>query len=92
MVQPITRDPEFKIPVPIAGRFPDLQINTPESSSQFPSDCAYTHDSAFPVYSDEIVQDWRLFDYLTSAPVIFIIQFLTEYHYFGQFTIGQLFF
>ncbi len=54
MVQPITRDPEFKIPVPIAGRFPDLQINTPESSSQFPSDCAYTHDSAFPVYSDEI--------------------------------------
>lgn len=63
MVQPITRDPEFKIPVPIAGRFPDLQINTPESSSQFPSDYAYTHDSAFPVYSDEIVQDLHLFPF-----------------------------
>lgn len=46
-----------------AGRFPDLQINTPESSSQFPSDCAYTHDSAFPVYSDEIVQDLHLFPF-----------------------------
>ena len=29
---------------------------------------------------------------MTVATVIFIIQFLTEYHYFGQFTIGQLFF
>ena len=28
MVQPITRDPELKIPVPITGRFPDSQIIT----------------------------------------------------------------
>lgn len=63
MVQPITRDPEYKIPVPIAGRFPDLQIITRKSSSQLPSDRVYTHDSAFPEYSDEIVQDLHLFPF-----------------------------
>ena len=63
MVQPITRDPEFKIPVPIAGRFPDSQILTQKSSSQSPSDCAHAHDSTLPAYSDEIVQDLHLFPF-----------------------------
>lgn len=63
MVQPITRDPEYKIPVPIAGRFPDLQIIMSESPSRLPSDCVNTRDSAFPAYSDEIVQDLHLFPF-----------------------------
>ena len=52
------------IPVPITGRFPDLQIITQHIT--FPISqwlVFWTKYAALPAYSDEIVQDLHLFPF-----------------------------